>query len=524
MLRKFKKMSKKKKAFLIIAILLVLGILAGILYSAFKPEPPEAYALALVEKGDLQAQLEANGTVESNIKKDFTIPNGTVVKEVFVSVGDEVNPGDKIATFDTSPLNSKLNEYKEAYVKAKAAYDKSIAGVDSAKSQTPAVKKQIAAAEKAIKKLEAEIAAATNAGVQVPAFDFDVTAPTPEQIQEIVAYLLENGLTEEQVNSVIAALRGGAEDVYAALQETEAAKQIQLSQKKMELSTLNTQLSLLQVQSDDTLADMYKSVMQQKKADFDAYSAIIASLNAGWVSEIHGIVTEVNVKAGLPFTSAKASGGADISALLQSVSGNSDVLSTLTDILGTGSKDALAVGTGITVQGYDEFVANFPVSKSELLTLKVGQTATVTSMGKTYDAEVSYVSATAVSSGGFDISSITSSLTGGSGSSAGSGLATVKILNPDKNIVLGFDVDIAVNTETMVEITKIPVDAVITTAEGKTSVFVYNTEDSTVSLREVKLGTFAGNEYELISGLQLGERVVINPKNALTDGAKISVK
>lgn len=524
MLRKFKKMSKKKKAFVIIALLLVLGILAGILYSVLKPEPPEAYALAMVEKGDLQVQLEASGTVESNIKKDFTVPNGTMVKEVFVSVGDEVNPGDKIADFDTAPLNGRLTEYQAAYTKAKAAYDNALASVNSAKSQMPAVNKQIAAAEKTIKKLEAEIAAATKAGVQMPEFDFNLGEMTPEQVQEIIAYLVENGLTEEQVNTVIASLRSGAENVAAALEESAAAKQIQLSQKKMELSTLNTQLSLLQVQADDTLADMYKSVMQQKKADYDAYSGIIASLKAGWVSEMHGIVTEVNVKAGMPFEGAKAAGGADISALLQSMAGNAEVLSTLTDILGTGNKDALAVGTGVTVQGYDEFVANFPVSKSELLSLKVGQTATVTSMGKTYDAEVSYVSATAVASGGFDISTITGSLTGGSGSSAGSGLATVKILNPDQNIVLGFDVDIAVNTDNMVEVIKIPVDAVVTTAEGKTSVYVYNTADSTVSLREVELGVFAGSEYELISGLQLGDRVVINPKNALTDGAKISVK
>lgn len=85
---------------------------------------------------------------------------------------------------------------------------------------------------------------------------------------------------------------------------------------------------------------------------------------------------------------------------------------------------------------------------------------------------MSYVSATASENNGLNISSIASSLTGPSSNSA-SAVAKVKILNPDEKIVIGFDVDIKVNTEKITNVLKIPVDAVATD-DAVTYVYVYN--------------------------------------------------
>ncbi len=201
---------------------------------------------------------------------------------------------------------------------------------------------------------------------------------------------------------------------------------------------------------------------------------------------------------------------------------NSEVSSTLTDILSSTAGSASSVGDGIVLENYGEFIASFTVGKYDLLGLKVGQSAVVSTLGSDYDAVVSYVGATASENNGLNISSIASSLTGSSSNSA-SAVAKVKILNPDEKIVIGFDVDIKVNTEKISNVLKIPVDAVATD-DAVTYVYVYNPDKKTVEKRTVELGVFSDDDYEVKSGLSEGEMVVMNPKAALTDGTKIAVK
>jgi multidrug efflux system membrane fusion protein len=60
---------------------------------------------------------------------------------------------------------------------------------------------------------------------------------------------------------------------------------------------------------------------------------------------------------------------------------------------------------------------------------------------------------------------------------------------------------------------------------GVPGTFVYLiNDDSTVSVRPVKLGVTDGNRVELLSGLQPGDRIVIDGADKLRDGAKINVR
>lgn len=56
---------------------------------------------------------------------------------------------------------------------------------------------------------------------------------------------------------------------------------------------------------------------------------------------------------------------------------NSEVASTLTDILSSTAGSASSVGDGIVLENYGEFIASFTVGKYDLLGLKVGQSAVV---------------------------------------------------------------------------------------------------------------------------------------------------
>ena len=57
---------------------------------------------------------------------------------------------------------------------------------------------------------------------------------------------------------------------------------------------------------------------------------------------------------------------------------------------------------------------------------------------------------------------------------------------------------------------------------GQKSVFVLG-EDSTVSIRVVEVGRHIGSDYEILSGLEVGEKVVVNGQSTLRNGVKVEV-
>ena len=520
--KKAKNWPRKKKITVAVITIVLAALVATVLYANFKPEELPAYSLAEAKIGDIQSTFDTQGTVESGSTESFNAASGVRVTAVYVSVGDRVTAGQQLATFDTSTLTAQLNAYKSAFDKAKASYTKSANSVSDAKRELGSVNAQIPTLQREISALESEIAAAENAKVTAP----DTPTYSEAELRALAEQLRKGGMTEAQIQEIVAAVQQqvGSVDVEAAVRNSVAAKKAELAQKQAQLSALEAQKSVYEAQTDETVTELYKSVMEQKSKEYESYKTLVDSLANGWFAAADGIVTEQNLVAGEIFTpKVQQSGGMDLSALMNMASGNSDVAATLTDIFSSTSGADTAVGAGIVVENYGEFYASFTVGKYDLLDLKVGQPATVSSLDKIYDAEVSYVSATASASSGLDISSITSSLTGGSGGSSSSAPVKVKIKNPDEKIVIGFDVDIQINTEKIENVLTIPVETVFTDA-GENYVFVYDAEKKTVSKRAVTLGIGSDTVYEVLDGIKSGEQVVMNPKTALQDGDKIAVQ
>ena len=66
-----------------------------------------------------------------------------------------------------------------------------------------------------------------------------------------------------------------------------------------------------------------------------------------------------------------------------------------------------------------------------------------------------------------------------------------------------------------------PRAALLDATDTAASVWVLLRETSTVSRRAVKLGRVDGDNVEVIDGLRLGDRVVLQPPANLTEGAKV---
>jgi len=83
-------------------IVIVCFVLVGVLWSATAPLDSAAVAI---------------GTVISNTqKKDINHPEGGIIKEIYVKIGDEVKAGDKLLEFDDTRIKSEyenmLNQYR----------------------------------------------------------------------------------------------------------------------------------------------------------------------------------------------------------------------------------------------------------------------------------------------------------------------------------------------------------------------------------------------------------------------------
>jgi len=524
--KNFKKMSKGKKAGIILALVAVIGLLGYVVYNNFKKAPLNQYNVTEVKKGDIQTTYETKGTVMSNSTLTYTALNGVKVLSVDVAVGDSVKKGDVLATFDVSPLTSTLAGYRKAYTKAQSAYNESASSIKKAQSEISSAKSQIAALDGEIAALEKEIEAA-EANASQPAAPADAQY-SQEQIAGIAQSLQNGGMSEEEIAGIISSLQSQTgnitrEDIEKAISDSAATKRIQLTQKQSQKQLLETQITLYGAQTDDTALSIYKSVMEQKKADYDNYLDLYNRMSDGWVAEADGIITEINLTAGEVFNPEQSSSTTtDLSSIMGYVSGNADMTKILSDIMGSVSGSNSGSGKGIVLENSDEFIAEFSVGKYDILSIKVGQKVTVSSLGSTYDGEVIYVSATASESDSFDISTLASTFTGNSASSSNGALVRVKILNPDEKIIIGFDVDIKIDTTRIEDVLVLPIDAVVTD-DGLNYVYTVD-EENKVHKTEVTVGSYSDNDYELISGVDEGGIVVDNPKNTIKEDEEIAVK
>lgn len=330
-------------------MIVVAALVVSILYANFKPEELPSYALAEVTKGDLQSTFDTQGVVESGSTETYSAASGVKVLTVNVAVGDRVSEGQQLATFDVSSLNGTLSDYQAAYGKAKTSYEKSAADVADAKHKLADVNAQIPSVEREIAQLETEVDAAQTAQNNVP----QTPNVAGSDLQALIEQLRSGGMTEEQINEITAALKAqaGQTDVKSAIADSVVTKKAELTQKQAQLSSLQTQKSVYEAQTDETVTELYKSVMEQKKTEYESYKAMVDSLAKGWTASADGIVTEVNLTAGEAFVpSTSQNSGMDLSALMNMASGNSDVAATLTDIFSTTGNANNAVGTGLVVE------------------------------------------------------------------------------------------------------------------------------------------------------------------------------
>ncbi len=520
MFKNFKKKSPQVKAGIIAFILVMVVLLAWVLYSNFKPDPAPEYEISEVAYGTVTESLDVSGTVESGVTENLLAIEGVIVEEVLVNVGDTVKKGDKLATFNVSGAAQYVTEAKSAYDKALKQYNDSKNTSDSNSKRKAQIEKEINALNKKIATLQGEIDKLT---AELKGNTSQSAPISNDYIEETIKQMIKNGASLKQIRE----FKNSIENVkLPVVNSASSEKQQLLMQKSIELAQLTSELSVLYAEStlmvvaDDTTLKALKKVAETKKEEYDRIKKIYDDMSSGWVADSAGVITTVNIKPGEIFIPVKesASSPLDLSAILGGV--DEETAGLITSLLG---KNTTPVGTGIVLESYEDMIVSVTVSKADLLKIKVGMSAVVTSLDSEYEGEVVYVGAKAMeSTGGFDIGAIAGSLMGG-GSGANGAIVKVKIKNPDEKVVIGFDVDIRIVLDTLDNVLKVPVEAVIYN-NGTYSVFVYDKEEETVTKRTIVKGSLDESSYEIVEGLVEGEMVVKSPDPKMEDGTKIAEK
>lgn len=518
MFKNFKKKSTKSKIAIIALIVVILALVVYVLYSQFKPEKPAAYEMATVAKGSITNSLEVSGTVKSGYSHNYINIEGVIAETVKVSVGDEVKKGDLIATFNVSGASQYLADAKKDYDSALKDYNDALTAANNSSSNKAKNEKaikdkkaEIAAKEKEIAALEKQLEQAGSAVTE---------APIPqEQIDAIAASMRENGASDEEINAFISA----ASSVKVPSSDNNSLYQA-LIQKNLELSQLNAQLTSLQADGalninidGDNFIDTLKNIADSKKNTYESIKSVYDELKNGWYADKDGIITKVNIKPGERFVPVAENTDA---YGLSSLFGNTQYSGILSSIIGSSENDKL--GTGVTLDSYDDLIVSVSVGKGDLIKISTGMKASVTSLNKSYEGEIVYVAASASEQNGLDLSSITGSLLGGSGSSGGA-LVEVKIKNPDRNVVIGFDADVRIALEEVDDVLKVPVEAVLYDS-GSYYVYVYDSKNGVAKKQTISHGILDDTYYQITSGVSEGDVVIKSPDPAMEDGTKVEQK
>lgn len=100
-------MFKKKKTYF---ILLIIILIVGGVYYARSKKPKVEYTTTEAKRGTLNQTVSVTGKVKPVEKADVSFKASGLVEEIYVSVGDKVSAGQKIAKIDKGTLTAQLKQ------------------------------------------------------------------------------------------------------------------------------------------------------------------------------------------------------------------------------------------------------------------------------------------------------------------------------------------------------------------------------------------------------------------------------
>lgn len=170
------------------------------------------------------------------------------------------------------------------------------------------------------------------------------------------------------------------------------------------------------------------------------------------------------------------------------------------------SAGSSSAGAAVTIEDQSNLQAEVNLDKYSSSEVKVGQTSDLTFANKDYKGKVSYVAPAAE----------TTTSTSGQTTILP---ADIDIDAPQDGLVEGFDADVNILIGQVNDIIKVPTESIKTDKSGKNYVFVVSNNKAVQ--KEVQLGLQSDTEAQINSGVNSGDKVILNPSASMQNGTAV---
>ena len=459
-------MRKKNRVVIVsVASVAVAGLLVGG-FAKYANASTKVNAFA-VQAGSMSNITELNGRVASARDMAYFGVADVKVKEVKVKIGDRVKKGDVLVTFDNDDIERAIamiayEEEIEAgnYKNSVETSNRYQALYNEAEINLGVLNQQIKDTEEAIAAKQKEItdrqSALSYEGAKIQAAIVDKSGdPTSDEYKNEVKTSGYNAYYQ-QFDGDLVRLQQELQALNVQLADFKEYKAEMVSQKAA--SNAGRMTSGMKSQMDASMA--------RSEADREERLARLNEAKNGIVAEFDGVVTGLNVQAG----------------------------------------SSVAYGMQIAkVESTDDIIVRCDVNKYDIMSIEPGQSATVSILGKDYNATVTRIDGATSDSLG--------------GTTVGVGVE-MEVENPDDGIILGMEVKPAVSTASLTDVISIPREAVI---EDEDETYVFVEKDKKASKVNVVTGVKNDEYVEITSGLSEGDTVVWNENDELKNGEDVRI-
>lgn len=471
--KKAKNRKKSKKTIIIIivivAILLLLIAIGSAINSISKGMKEAMENMAVenedtfkVEKQDVEQEITTSGTVIGISKDAYTSPVTAKVEDIKVEVGQTVNKGDVLLTYDASELGDNLTKVKIQAQSERAAGNESYEAANKAAGKASDAKKKIKTLKKEINDLKKKVASLTK---KVEAYE-----------EQMKASEKTDDVKDNEDDSVDTTGESSSKDTSGV--DSKAYKKA---------------VSDLQKQNDKLAA---------KQAELAEQESIVAANEDVTVSEsTKAQISASNQLSDMNINDAQES----LDAAEAGITAASDGIVESIDVV----KGAYAneTQTLLTIINADSIGVEFSVSKDDLGSIIKGQRARVVIAGNEYEGTIDYVSRVAVSD---------MTLTGNNTSSGGTIKGRILIDNPDDNIYIGVSAKAYIFVGKSEQALVIPYEALNTDIDGD-FVYIVNKENL-IERKNITVGIYSDEYYEVLDGLEEGDTVITNVTKDMKPG------
>ena len=310
-----KKKKSKKLRIILILLILFLVIFGGIrMLSGKMNQTLEQMAntsqVETVKRRDLSDFISLTGTVEGASKTNVTSKANAEVKQVHVSVGDEVKEGDVLCTFDSKKIKEQISSAKDSIKKEEAiSSNTKKQNKEALQDAKEAQQAELSSAGQSIQEAQEEYQAAAQSIADARALQDtkrENLAAAEKALKKAEKYAKkhpkdENGKKAlEEANTIYASIQAEIDGLEQQIQETEGS----LPELSHAISSAQNTYNSTKSATDKTIRDAQNTIDMEKyqisESDLDQTLKELKEQlkDCEILSPCSGVVTAVNISVG----------------------------------------------------------------------------------------------------------------------------------------------------------------------------------------------------------------------------------